>query len=329
VQYIKLQNSYNHAAEKLLRLHLTKRKRVSDNFQQAKGSVLQMQNVSEINQIKSDKIQWVTIFFVAAFHILAIGALFTFSWSNLLAAAITWWIAGSWGIGMGYHRLLTHRGYKTSKPVEYFLTLCGTLGLQSGAINWVTTHRLHHAFTETDKDPHSPHNGTYWAHMGWIFRGTAQNQDEATQQRYSPDLVKDKVHVFMSNYYWVTPIIAAVILFAIGGFSMVLWGVFLRQVIGWHSTWLVNSATHLWGSRRFETRDDSRNNGLIAAVTFGEGWHNNHHAHPRSAKHGLTWYEFDVNWVQLKLMEKLGLITDLYGYEIEKDAEPEALQEAA
>jgi stearoyl-CoA desaturase (delta-9 desaturase) len=298
-----------------------------------------MQNVVEINQVKSDQIQWVTMSVVAAFHILAIGALFTFSWANLVAALITWWIAGSWGIGMGYHRLLTHRGFKTSKFIEYFLTFCGTLGLQSGAINWVTTHRIHHGFTETDKDPHSPRNGTYWAHMGWIFRGTAQNQTEATQLRYSPDLVKDKVHVFLSNYYYVTPIIAAVILLGVGtaitgtlfgGFSMVLWGIFLRQVIGWHSTWLVNSATHLWGSRRFETRDDSRNNGLIAALTFGEGWHNNHHAHPRSAKHGLAWYEFDVNWVQIKFLEKIGLAKDVYAYDIDLEkADGEQLRKAA
>jgi len=298
-----------------------------------------MQNVVELKQVKSNQIQWVTMSVVTAFHVLAIGALFTFSWANLAAAAITWWIAGSWGIGMGYHRLLTHRGFKTSKFVEYFLTFCGTLGLQSGAINWVTTHRIHHGFTETDKDPHSPRNGTYWAHMGWIFRGTAQNQTEATQQRYAPDLVKDKVHVFLSNYYWVTPILAALILLAVGtsltgtlfgGFSMVLWGIFLRQVIGWHSTWLVNSATHLWGTRRFETHDDSRNNGLIAALTFGEGWHNNHHAHPRSAKHGLTWYEFDVNWLQVKLMEKLGLVQQVYAYQLEDEkAEAESMRKAA
>ena len=288
-----------------------------------------MQNVAEINESESEKIQWVTLTTVTLFHVMALVALFYFSWSNLLAALVTWWIAGSWGIGMGYHRLLTHRGFKAPKWLEYFLSFCGTLGLQSGAINWVTTHRLHHAFTETDEDPHSPRNGTYWAHMGWIFRGKAQNQDEATQLRYAPDLMKDKVHVWMSNYYWVTPIVAAVILYAIGGFSMVLWGVFLRQVIGWHSTWLVNSATHLWGSRRFETRDDSRNNGLIAALTFGEGWHNNHHAHPRSAKHGLTWYEFDVNWLQIKFLEKIGLVSDVYGYEIEKQVQAEPFQEAA
>jgi stearoyl-CoA desaturase (delta-9 desaturase) len=288
-----------------------------------------MQNVAEIKDIQADKLQWVTISVVTLFHILAVGALFTFSWSNLLAAVITWWVAGSWGIGMGYHRLLTHRGFKASKPIEYFLTFCGTLGLQSGAINWVATHRMHHAFTETEKDPHSPRSGTFWAHVGWIFQGTAQNQTEETKWRYAPDLMKDKVHRFMSNYYWVTPVVAAVILFAIGGFSMVLWGIFLRQVIGWHSTWLVNSATHLWGSRRFETKDDSRNNGLIAALTFGEGWHNNHHAHPRSAKHGLTWYEFDVNWVQIKFLEKLGLVSDVYGYQLQKELNAEAAQEAA
>ena len=271
---------------------------------------------------------------VTIFHILAVWALFTFSWQNLLAAAITWWIAGSWGIGMGYHRLLTHGGFKTPKWMEYFLTACGMLGLQSGAITWETTHRIHHAFTETENDPHSPRGGTFWSHMGWIFFGDAQNQTEATMQRYAPDLMKDKVHVFLNKIYWVVPVIAGVILFYVGGWSMVLWGIFLRQVIGWHSTWLVNSATHLWGTRRFETRDDSRNNGLIAALTFGEGWHNNHHAYPRSAKHGLTWYEFDVNWVQIKALEKLGLVKKVYAYKLEKEnkqenIQAEPLQEAA
>jgi stearoyl-CoA desaturase (delta-9 desaturase) len=118
---------------------------------------------------------------------------------------------------------------------------------------------------------------------------------------------KDRFQVALNKYYYIPPIIVGVLLFAIGGFPMVLWGVFLKTVIGWHFTWLVNSATHLWGTRRFETRDDSRNNALIAAVTFGEGWHNNHHAHPRSARHGLSWYEIDINWIQIWLLEKFGL----------------------
>lgn len=290
-----------------------------------------MQNIIEINQVNSSKIQWSTIIGVIVFHILAVAAFFTFSWQNLLAAVLMWWIAGSWGIGLGYHRLLTHRGFKVPKWLEYFFTVCGTLALQSGAISWVTTHRIHHGFTETEKDPHSPRFGTYWAHIGWIFRGTAQNQTEATMQRYAPDLMKSKVHRILNKYYWVASIIAGLILFAIGGFSMVLWGVFLRTVFGWHATWLVNSATHLWGTRRFETRDDSRNNALVAAITFGEGWHNNHHAHPRSAKHGIAWYEFDINWTQLKLLKKVGLAKDVFAYKHEEKPEiiTEPLQEAA
>ena len=280
-----------------------------------------MQNVIEFQPARAakERINYSTIFFVVAFHALAVVALFTFSWQNLLAALVTWWVAASWGIGLTYHRLLTHGGFKTPKWLEYFLTVCGTLGLQSGAISWVTTHRIHHQHTETDKDPHSPRNGTYWSHIGWIFKGTAQNQTEAAMKKYAPDLMKDKVHVFLNKYYWVTTVALAVLLYAVGGFSMVLWGVFLRIALSWHFTWLVNSATHLWGSRRFETTDDSRNNALVALVTFGEGWHNNHHAHPRSAKHGLAWYEFDVNWAQLKILEKIGLATKVYAYELKKE----------
>lgn len=289
-----------------------------------------MENVLEFKQSSSKVINWPTIFFVVLFHVGAAAALFTFSWQNLTAAFITWWVAGSWGVGLAYHRLLTHRGFKAPKWLEYFMTACATLAVQSGPIAWVTTHRIHHAFTEQDKDPHSPRHGTYWAHIGWIFRGTAQSHSEATIQRYSPDLAKDRVHRFLDKYYYVTTIVVAAALFAIGGWTMVLWGIFLRTVMGWHFTWLVNSATHLWGSRRFETRDDSRNNGIIAAVTFGEGWHNNHHAFPRSARHGLTWREFDVNWVQIRLLEKLGLVSNVYAYDLATEKEDvAALRKAA
>ena len=292
-----------------------------------------MQNVAEFAP-KSQKINWTTLIAVVIFHTLAVAALFSFSWQNLTAALILWWIGGSWGIGMGYHRLLTHRGFKAPKWLEYFLSICGTLAMQSGPLTWVTTHRIHHAFTETDKDPHSPRNGTFWSHMGWILRGTAQNHSWATMQRFSPDLTKDSFHVLINKYYYIPTFIVAAALFAIGGWSMLLWGVFLKTVIGWHFTWLVNSATHLWGSRRFETRDDSRNNALIAAVTFGEGWHNNHHAIPRSARHGLAWYEIDLNWIQIWTLEKIGLIKQVYAYREkdekgEQEADLQPLREAA
>lgn len=263
-------------------------------------------------------LNWTTIIGVAIFHILAFTALFYFSWANLIAAVILWWVAGSLGIGMGYHRLLTHRGFKTPKWVEYFLSICGTMAIQSGPLSWVTTHRIHHAFTETERDPHSPHHTGYWAHIGWIFRGTAQNQSWATIQRYCPDFANDRFHQILNKYYYVPTILLAVALFFIGGWSMILWGVFLKTVAGWHFTWLVNSATHMWGSRRFDGRDDSRNNALIAAVSFGEGWHNNHHAYPRSARHGLAWYEFDVNWIQIRFLEMIGLAKDVYVYSEKK-----------
>ena len=278
-----------------------------------------MQNIIRSKDSNSNKIQWDTSIVVVVFHILSVWALFNFSWQNLFAAVIIWWITGSWGIGMGYHRLLTHGGFKTPKLIEYFLTVCGTLALQSGPLQWVTTHRMHHAFTETERDPHSPRDGTFWAHIGWLLQGTALMHDEETVRRYAPDLLKDKFHVFISKYFFVTTIIVALILFAVGGWSMVLWGIFLRQVFGWHTTFFVNSATHLWGTRRFATNDDSRNNALIAALTFGEGWHNNHHAHPRSARHGLAWYEFDLNWMQIKFMEKIGLAKKVHTYELKKE----------
>lgn len=278
-----------------------------------------MQNIIESQRSRSNRIHWDTAIVVVVFHLMAIWALFAFSWQNLLAAGIVWWVTNSWGIGMGYHRLLTHDGFKTPKWLEYFLTVCGTLALQSGSLQWVTTHRRHHAYTETENDPHSPRDGTFWAHIGWLMHGSALSHDEPSIKRYAPDLLKDKFHVFISKYFFMTTIIAAVIIFLIGGWTMVLWAIFLRQVLGWHSTFLVNSATHLWGTRRFETPDDSRNNALIAAVTFGEGWHNNHHAHPRSARHGLAWYELDINWMQIRFLEKIGLARKVHAVDLKKE----------
>lgn len=302
----------------------------TDRIADQRGTHIQVQNVVEFKPSRAGKIHWDTIFFVAAFHVLAVAAVFTMTRQDLIAALITWWVAGSWGIGLGYHRLLTHKGFKTPRWLMRFLATCGTLALQSGPVMWVTTHRLHHAFTDTDRDPHSPRNGVIWSHIGWIFRGTAQVQPETVVQKYSPDLIKDKYLVFIDKYYWATTVVVAGVLFAIGGWTMVLSGIFLRTVMGWHFTWMVNSATHLWGYRRFETRDDSRNNILVAAVTFGEGWHNNHHAYPRSAKHGLTWKEFDVNWLQLRVLEKLGLISDVYAYDLATQSEtPKTLKKAA
>jgi fatty-acid desaturase len=257
------------------------------------------------------KINWPTTIFMILFHLGAVAALFMFSWQAFVVTVLLWWISGSLGIGMGYHRLLTHRGYKTPKAVEYFLTICGTLALEGGPIDWVVTHRIHHAHTDVPGDPHTPRDGRFWAHMGWIFIGTAQQHGPQVMARYAPDLMRDRFHLRLNRFFFVPLIVLGLALLAAGGWSVLMWGIFLRVTLGLHATWLVNSATHLWGTRRFATIDDSTNSWWVALLTFGEGWHNNHHAHPRAARHGLAWYEIDVNWWGIRTLQLFGLATDI------------------
>jgi len=275
----------------------------------------------------SQGVNWVTTFFMVLFHVGAVSSIFFFSWPALFLTIFLWWVAGSLGIGMAYHRLLTHRGYKTPKWVEYFLTTCATLALEGGPIFWVATHRIHHQKSDRDGDPHSPREGGFWAHMGWILMGTAMHHDTSVLKKYVPDLSRDKFHVWITKYHYVPQIIVGVALVvagflyggAFGAASFVTWGVFLRVTYGLHATWLVNSATHMWGSRRFKTRDDSTNLWWVALLTFGEGWHNNHHAHPVSAKHGLAWYELDMNWIGISFLRMVGLASDI---KVAKIAQP-------
>jgi stearoyl-CoA desaturase (delta-9 desaturase) len=277
-----------------------------------------MQNIIEFTPTRPGP-NWKNIAIVVTFHLAFIPAFFTFSWPNLAALLIGNWIVGSLGVGLGWHRLLTHRGFKAPKWLEYLLTALGTMSIQDSPDKWVATHRIHHAFVETEKDPHSTRPGFWWAQMGWVVWGTAQDHDAATLERYVPDLIKDKWHAFITRFYYVPIIISALILFAIGGWTMVVWGVFARVVLGWHTTWFVNSLSHLYGKREFETRDDSTNNWFVALLTFGEGWHNNHHAFPTSARHGLKWYQFDMNWIAIRIFEKLGWAKDIRVYQEKTD----------
>jgi stearoyl-CoA desaturase (delta-9 desaturase) len=271
-------------------------------------------------------LNWVTAFFMVAFHILAIAAFWAFSWTNLIVALALHWIAVGLGISLGYHRLHTHRGFKTSKAFEYFLAVCGTLTLEGGPLFWVATHRQHHQLSDQAGDPHSPRDGGFWAHMGWILFGDSHHSNTALMSKYAPDLGRERFYRVLNTYHYVPLTVLGFILLAVGGWSMVLWAIFLRVIFGLHATWLVNSATHMWGSRRFETRDDSRNSWWVALLTFGEGWHNNHHAHPVSARHGLAWYEFDISWITLKILNAFGVVRDL---RVAKIREPLAAEEAA
>jgi fatty-acid desaturase len=260
-------------------------------------------------------INWITLTTIILFHAGALAAFFFFSWQRLAVMAILYVLAINVGIGMCYHRLLTHRGYHTPKWVEYVMSIFATMSLEGGPIFWVSTHRVHHQLSDQEGDPHTPREGKWWAHTGWVFFGEALHAQVEVLKRYSPDLFRDKFHVWLSKYHWLPITVSGLVLFALGwafggpmaGIAWVLWGVMLRVTLGLHATWLVNSATHLWGSRRFETRDDSRNSWWVALLTGGEGWHNNHHAHPVSARHGLRWYEIDPNFYGIWLLSKLGL----------------------
>jgi len=221
------------------------------------------------------------------------------------------WTCIGWGIGMGYHRLHTHRAYTVSKPLEYFFAVCGTLTLQGGPIFWVAVHRIHHQHSDKPGDPHTPHDGKWWSHILWTIFGEEMNANTEVMGKYAPDLMKDRFYRVLNSWHWVPLVVLGLGLLAIGGLPWMFWGVFIRVVFGLHCTWLVNSATHLWGKRRFQTADDSRNNWWVALLTFGEGWHNNHHAYPTSARHGLVWRELDMSWLQIKLLSWLGLAWDL------------------
>jgi fatty-acid desaturase len=259
-----------------------------------------------LTQSRTPHFHWLFGFWIGVFHLGAIAALFFFSWSALAAAAILWVFAQNVGIAMSYHRLLTHRGYTTPKWVEYTMAICATLALQGGPIYWVAVHRLHHQLTDRPGDPHSPRDGKWWSHMGWMLYGSLHNHNKLLD-RYVPDLTRDRFYVWLSRFHWIPLTVVGIGLYFMGGLPWVLWGVFFRVTLGLHVTWLVNSATHIWGSRRFDTRDDSRNNWWVALLSGGEGWHNNHHAHPVSASHGMAWYEVDVNYWGIRLLGLLGL----------------------
>ena len=263
--------------------------------------------IPDLYELRDKGLNWPTIIVLVILHVGAVAALFMFSWANLAVMLFLLWFATGLGISMGYHRLHTHRSYQVPRALEYLFAVCGALTFEGGPIFWVATHRVHHQKSDRPGDPHSPREGAWWSHMVWMLVGEAKHSNTRLMAKYAPDLAKDPFYVWLDNYHWLPNIVLAVLLYAIGGIPMVLWGICLRVVIGLHATWLVNSATHMWGSRRFATHDDSRNLWWVALITFGEGWHNNHHAHPTSARHGLAWYEFDPSWLQIQILKRFGI----------------------
>jgi stearoyl-CoA desaturase (delta-9 desaturase) len=234
-----------------------------------------------------------------------------FSWSAVALAIGLYYLCGAWGICLGFHRLLTHRSLKVPKPVEYLAAILGTLALQGGPIEWISTHRAHHAHTDKEGDPHDVHQGLLWSHMEWLYRRNEARLTKAEQFRLAPDLSDDRFYRFLENTYLLWQVALGVVLFALGGWSWVIWGVFVRCVGTYHITWLVNSAAHYTGYQSYRTGDKSTNNWWVALLAWGEGWHNNHHAFPFSARHGLRWFEVDLTWWTIKLLAWMKIARDV------------------
>jgi stearoyl-CoA desaturase (delta-9 desaturase) len=246
---------------------------------------------------------------LALIHIGALAAFVPalFRFSDLAVVAIVSYCTGALGVTLCYHRVLTHRSLRLRKPVEYCFALFGTLALQGDPIRWVAVHRKHHAHSDHDGDPHNIALGFKWAHVDWLYRHNVAYPTEDEIARYAPDLSADPFYRALAYAALPLQLALAVVLFLAGGWAWVVWGVFVRLVFSYHSTWLVNSAAHMLGYRTYRTTDRSTNCWWVALLSFGEGWHNNHHAFPFSARHGLSWFEIDMTWWHVKLLAFLRL----------------------
>lgn len=256
-----------------------------------------------VNKLELD---WPVVIYLIIIHV---GALFVLLPSNFTGwgvgvALFLHWVTGGLGITLGFHRLITHRSFQTPKWLEYFFAFCGTLACQGGIIDWVGLHRQHHQFSDQPLDPHDSNRGFWWSHIGWMC---FKSPDPEGIRRYTRDLNDDPVYQFLDSYFIPIQVVLGIVLFLLGGWPLVVWGVFFRLVLVFHCTWLVNSATHMFGYKSHESGDRSTNCWWVALLTYGEGWHNNHHAYQYSARHGLAWWEVDMTWMTIQLLQFLGL----------------------
>jgi len=269
---------------------------------------------------------------IAAIHLIALLAFvpWFFSWTGAVLAFLGLYVFGTLGISLCFHRMLTHRGLVCPKWFEHSLAILGLCCVQDTPARWVGMHRRHHEHADEQPDPHSPLAGFFWAHIGWmIFRNRDITRTRVVS-RYAKDIVRDPFYAKLEkDFRWARVVLISWLVFFAGGFlvelalkrsglpaiqfglSVLIWGVFVRTVLVWHITWSVNSVTHLWGYRNYETDESSRNNLIIGFLSNGEGWHNNHHAAPSSARFGRRWWELDATWLTIRVLSALGLARNI------------------
>ncbi|MBL9083211.1 MAG: fatty acid desaturase [Planctomycetales bacterium] len=283
--------------------------------------------------VRKKVVMWDYAISFVVFHAVACLAFFPyfFSWTGVFLAVAGCYVFGTLGINLCFHRLLTHQGFVVPKWLERSFATLGVLCVQDTPAKWVAIHRLHHQYSDEQPDPHSPLVNFFWGHMGWLLVDNVQIHNLNHYEKYARDVLKDPYYFALERKLaWVWLNLASwVVFFGLGylayyvglvpgsvpdageaaqfGWSVLIWGVFVRTVLVWHITWSVNSLSHVWGYRNYETDENSRNNWFVGLVSNGEGWHNNHHADQRSAMHGHKWWELDVTWLTIKFLEKVGL----------------------
>jgi stearoyl-CoA desaturase (Delta-9 desaturase) len=263
--------------------------------------------IEPISQHPRFEVTWASLPFFAV-HLACIAAFWLpFSW-GLVALALGLYALRMFALTGGYHRYFSHRTYKTSRAFQFVLAVLGLTAVQKGPLWWAAHHRHHHRYSDRHGDLHSPGlQGFLWAHMGWIL----SHDHDATDYRRVGDLARYPELVWLNRWHLVPPVALAVGLFAAGGWPAFIWGFCISTVITWHITFSINSLTHMFGRRRYRTKDDSRNSLILALLTLGEGWHNNHHYYKASTRQGFYWWEIDLTYYTLRLLAALGVVWDL------------------
>ena len=262
-----------------------------------------------------DRFQPAILVGMIVIHLAAFTAPWFYTSYSIPLLVMGWVLTGGFGIAIGYHRLLSHKSFETHQWVKYALALLGVFAVQSGPIEWVSYHRNHHANSDQALDIHTPWAGFIWGHMGWIIfeHPIVRGEDLWCKAK---DLASDPVFRFLDRHFLTLNLILGAWLFGTGfwlggaetALSFLIWGGFLRIVLTWHIIFSVNSVCHRFGYRNFDTSDHSCNNPIVALLGFGEGWHNNHHANPSSASFTHHPYEFDVSFLMIRIMQRLGLV---------------------
>jgi stearoyl-CoA desaturase (delta-9 desaturase) len=275
--------------------------------------------LAETGERSWEKLDWPVVLWLGVVHAGALAAPFVCTWQGLVAFFVLWWITGGLGVCLGYHRLLTHASFQTYPFVRRLTAVLGTLAGEGPPITWVSVHRKHHRFSDRPGDPHSPRDGALWSHVVWLFPRPHEPQWTAMIGRYGKDLLADPFMRLLDKTFLLWHFGLGAVLLGAGwwfwgpavGGSLVVYGMFLRLAWVLHVTWAVNSASHIWGYRNYDTPDDSRNLWWVALLAFGEGWHNNHHAFSQSARHGHRRWEIDLTYAFVCLLEKVGLAWDV------------------